>query len=229
MWKKYIWLLFTLFMSSISMGPVRAGVVTFYFAGEVTQQYNVGPEFSVGMPMVGKVSYDPSASDTAPTHPYMGRYPGALLDYWMNVDGSLYQFNSSDHEIIVVGGSSSSSITIYSRNPDGVPANGMNPVNMEFFIRSKTGIFSSDVLPDQSPDLTLFDWNHQWSITFDSGRHSRGIVIGNISAISNTPLHLPTVTVPEAGIGFMTGLALLLLGLCHRLRGFQNRRQYSAG
>lgn len=201
-------------LGGILFGPAQASLVTYYFAGSVDENFNVDSAFEVGMPVVGKVSYDTAAPDGDPTS-YWGRYAGALQDFSINIAGQVYRLNPADNQVVVNDDPSNSSLNFYSDDPNGPSVDLMSPVQMALFLRSTTRIFSSDALPLTAPDLSLFDWNREWNITFGGGSapHSRGYMAGNITAVSNTPLQLPSAAVPESAVMAIFGLGLGLLGI----------------
>lgn len=142
---------FTLVLGSLE---ALAEPITFAFTGELTNDSILG---SAGDVVSGTYTFESTTPDTAP-FPGSGIYPGALLDYAVTIGARTFTLDPSNtrpfqpNQISVSDGPQDA-YTVGAPLNDGF---GLSELFASVGLTGPGTIFTSDALPLQPPDVSLF-------------------------------------------------------------------------
>jgi len=191
---RILWL-YGVLLSFLFLGSANATVLTFTFAGNLTQVPldEVFGDLAPGDGFVGSFSFDTSAADLIPADPATGSFAWSA-PFGMNVDIGAHNFTTSGSLSIGVLNSLVDQYTILATSASG-------DLTLELFLQDSTGsAFSNDSLPS-SLQLADFDQREfHLNGTFDSGQVQAD---GQV-----TTLTVPNAPEPSTAALALTGLIL---------------------
>lgn len=195
------------------------------FGGMLTAPFGPFPASTVS----GSFTFDSHTTDANPGNHHIGQYNGAIEALSFSVTTPIFGgphvfgFNSSGplNSIVVDADHTPAnqsyvvSASVQNLVPAGPIVDGDNYFARDFFlnlVKPSTEVFSSDALPLDPPDHTLFSLYNavnnplgQFRIVFASG-HGDHTLIGNLTSLSAVPLPAATYLF-GAGLVGLAGLA----------------------